>query len=310
MIARMRLGRLTLTVGCLAVGLLAGSASAQDWRGSGRVEGVVTDEADNPLATATIAADCPERGGGTSIKSDKKGRWVLGGIVACNWNLDVSAEGYETRKISVTLPAEAARLKPVTVPLKRSGPAPELKAAAQAADEAYKAGRFAEARAAYEQVLAAKPDLAATIQQQIGFSYIQEKQYDKALDALDKALLADPGNAQLRAIAAQAALEGRMMDRAKVLLAGLDTAQIRNPDLLFNMGVNFLNAGDTATAVEYFSKTIAVDDAYADAYYRRALANLGLGKTAECKADFQKVLQLDPAGAMAEMAKKALDQLP
>jgi tetratricopeptide (TPR) repeat protein len=234
---------------------------------------------------------------------------VLGGVVACNWNLDFSADGYETKKVSVNLPAEAARLKPVTVPLKKAGPPPELRAAAQRADDAYKAGRFAEARAEYEKLLASSPELAATIHQQIGFSFIQEKQYGQAVDQLEKVLAADPTNADVRAIAAQAALEGRLMEKARQLLAGLDEGKIRNPDVFFNMGVNFLNAGTTDDAIVYFGKAIALDPKYVDGYYRRALGYLGQGRTASARADFQKVIELQGDGEMAKMSRKALESL-
>jgi tetratricopeptide (TPR) repeat protein len=229
--------------------------------------------------------------------------------VACNWNLDFAAPGYETKRVSVNLSGESARLQPVTVPLKKSGPPPELKAAAEKADAAYKAGRYDEARAEYEKLLAMRPDLAAMINQQIGFSYVQEKQYAKAVEYLEKVVAADPANAQIRAIAAQAALEGRMLDKARTLLAGLDELKVTNPDIFFNMGVNFFNAGEVKDAIDYFGKTVKLDPAYVDAYYRRALAQLGLGQTAEARADFQKVVELQPDGEMATMSRKALDQL-
>ena len=289
--------------------IVAAAASAQDWRGNGRFEGVVTDEGGKPLADVTVKADCPERGGGTTLKSDKKGHWVLGGVVACGWELDFSAEGYETSKGKVNLPTESGQIKPVLVTLKKSGPPPELKAAADKADAAYKAGRFAEARAEYEKLLAMRPELATTIYQQIGFSYVQEKQYEKAVEYLEKVLAADPANVQIRAIAAQAALEGKMVDRGRQLLSGLDETKITNPDVFFNMGVNFFNAGQTGDAIAYFGKAIAVDPKYVDAYYRRALGYLGQGKTAEARADFQKVVELQPEGDMAGMAKKALEQI-
>ena len=46
-----------------------------------------------------------------------------------------------------------------------------------------------------------------------------------------------------------------------------------------------------------------------DGYFQRGLAYLGLQKTAEAKADFQKVIELAPTGAQAETSKKALQQL-
>jgi tetratricopeptide (TPR) repeat protein len=284
-------------------------AAAQDWKGTGRMQGALTSEDGKPIADATVKADCPERGGGTTLKTDKKGRWVLAGIVACRWNLDFVAEGYEAKGISVQLPAETARIPTVAISLKRSGPPPGLKAAAEKADAAYKAGQWAEARAEYEKVLAQKPELAAVAEQQIGFTYIQEKRFPEAVDHLEKALAADPANHGLRAIAAQAALEGKLVDRARGLLAGLDRSKITQADVFFNMGVNFLNAGDVAAAIEFFGETIRVDPSYADAYYRRGLGYLGQGQNDEAKADLRKVLELNPEGAMADMAKKALEQL-
>ena len=297
---------------CLA-SAAARPARAQDWRGVGRIQGSVVDESGQPIQGATLKAHCAERGGGTTIQTSKKGEWVLGGVVGCRWAFDISAEGYETLQISINLPGESARLAPVKVPLKKAkaggGPSPELQALASKADAAYKEGRFADARAEYEKLLAARPDLATTIYQQIGFSYVQEKQYAKAVESLEKVIAAEPQNAQIRAIAAQAALEGRMVDKGRALLAGLDESQIQSADVFFNMGINFFNAGETADAISYLGKAIAKDPAHVDAYYRRGLAYLGQGKTAEAKADFQKVVELQPEGEMTAMAKKALESL-
>jgi tetratricopeptide (TPR) repeat protein len=293
---------------------LVGTTSlAQDWRGAGRIQGMVVDEGGQPIQGATLKANCAERGGGTTIQSNKKGEWVLGGVVGCNWAFDVSAAGYETLQIAIRLPGESARLAPVKVPLKKAkaegGASPELQALASKADAAYKEGRFADARAEYEKLLAVRPDLAPTIHQQIGFAYVQEKQYAQAVESLEKVLAADPQNTQIRAIAAQAALEGRMVDKGRALLAGLDESQIQSADVFFNMGINFFNAGETADAISYFGKAIAKDPAHVDAYYRRALAYLGRGQTVEAKADLQKVVELQPEGEMTTMAKKALESL-
>jgi tetratricopeptide (TPR) repeat protein len=306
------------SVAC-ALGLAAGvvltnvrPAGAQDWRGVGRISGSVTDESGKPIEGALLKAHCEERGGGTTLKTNKKGEWALGGIVGCNWALDVSADGYETKKISVNLPGESSRLAPVKVQLAKASPADasaELQALAASADAAYKAGRYAEARAEYEKLLAARPDLATAVHQQVGFTYIQEKQYAKAVESLEQVLAAEPGNAQVRAIAAQAALEGRMVDKGRTLLSGLDETQIQSADVFFNMGINFFNAGESKDAVQYFGKAIAKDPAHVDAYYRRALGYLGLGQMAEAKADFQKVVELQPDGEMGAAAKKALESL-
>ena len=85
---------------CLTL-VAARPALAQDWRGVGRIHGTVVDETGKPVEGASLKAHCAERGGGTTIKTNKKGEWVLGGVVGCNWAFDVSAEGYETlRRLS------------------------------------------------------------------------------------------------------------------------------------------------------------------------------------------------------------------
>jgi TolA-binding protein len=46
-----------------------------------------------------------------------------------------------------------------------------------------------------------------------------------------------------------------------------------------------------------------------DGYFRRGLAEINLGQTAEAKADMQKVIELSPSGPQAELARKAVEQL-
>jgi tetratricopeptide (TPR) repeat protein len=290
---------------------LGAPAFAQDWKGTGRMEGKVTDEGGTPIADVAVKLELVGRGT-TAIKTDKKGRWVLGGIAAGTWNIDFAAAGYDTKSIRISLPSESSRLAPIEVKLvkgKPAGPGPEVEAALAKADAAYKDHRFPEARAEYENLLALRPDLATRIHQQVGFCYIQEKNYAKALEHLELVLDAEPTNMQLRGIAAQAALEGGLMDKGRQLLDGLDEGVIKDPDVFFNIGANFLNAGQTENAIKYFTKAVQVDPKYVDGYFRRALGYLQLGKTAESRADLQKVLELNPQGPQADMARKALEQI-
>jgi len=81
-------------VTAMAAAALAAPAAAQDWKGIGRFEGRVVDADGKPIEGATVKLDLPERGGGTSVKTDKKGKWAIGGIAAGQWNVDVEAAGY------------------------------------------------------------------------------------------------------------------------------------------------------------------------------------------------------------------------
>jgi tetratricopeptide (TPR) repeat protein len=302
----------TLPLLAAAAVLAAAPAFAQDWKGMGRVEGKVLDSDGKPIVGASVKLDLPSRGGGTTVKSDKKGRWAVGGIAAGNWNLDVEAAGYAPKKASFQLASESQRLGGIDIVLEASGPKgppPEVLEALKKADDAYKGQRFEEAIAEYNKLLALRPDLAVTIHQQIGFSLIQLKKYGEALDHLQKVVDAEPANQRMKAIMAQAAVEGGLMDRALPLLSSLDDAAIASPDVYFNIGVGFLNANKPEEAITYFTKAIAKDPAYADGYFRRGLAALQLGRMAEAKTDLQKLLELQPTGPQADLAKKALESL-
>jgi tetratricopeptide (TPR) repeat protein len=291
---------------------LAASVHAQDWRGTGRMEGRVLDDDGAPLEGVTLTAALPEREGETTLKTDKKGRWVLGGIAAGTWHIDFQLDGYVARKISVELPSESSRLAPMEVKLAKatpSGPPPEVKEALEKAEAAFQQRRFPEARAEFEKLLATMPTQAPTIHQRIGLCYYGEKNYKEALVHLEQALAGQPDNLPIRAIAAEAAISSGMVDRGRELLAGIDETTLRDPDTLFNIGLDFLGAGSTEEAIAYFSKALALNPKDVEAYTQRALGYLHLGKTEEARADFRKILELAPQGEQADRARKALEQL-
>jgi tetratricopeptide (TPR) repeat protein len=305
--------RVSRGVIALSVALLAAPLGAQDWRGgTGRVEGKVTDPDGKPVTDAVVKLELPDRGG-TELKSDKKGRWAILGLAGGKWNVDITAPGYTPRSLSVNV-SETVRTPPIEVKLERAQPAatglpPEVKAAHEKAEKAYDEGRYEEARAEYEKLLALRPDLAPRINQQIGFTFIQQKDYAKGLEYLLKVLAAEPEDAQIRAIAAQAAFDARQPEKGREILAALDERKITDPDMFFNIGVGLLNAGAVDEAVVWFGKAIAKDPSHVDGYLRRGLAYVHLGKVAEARADLQKVVELSPTTPQGELAKKALAQL-
>lgn len=291
---------------------LAAPAFSQDWTGSGRLEGRVLDPDGKPVPDVVVKLDNPGAGGGPTTKTDKKGRWAYLGLAAGNWNIDFEAAGFATKKVAATLMSEAVRLPPLEVRLEKAvakGPPPEVMEAIAKGDAAYKEGRWAEARAEYEKLLALRPDLASTLNIQIARCFKQEGNIEKQLDFLQKVLDADPANVEIRALMAMEAVEAGMLERGLDLLSALDPATIKNPDVFFNIGVGFRNRDKPDAAVSYFSKAITVDPAHADSYFQRALTLFGLQKFPEAKLDFQKVVELTPEGPQAETAKKVLEQL-
>lgn len=298
--------------------LLAASAGAQDWRGGqGRLEGKVMDAAGQPVEGASVKLQLAGRGG-TVLKTDKKGRWAIVGIVAGSWTADIEAEGYAVSKISIPLPSESTRIPSIEVKLQKAtaaGPPPEVLASLKDADAAFEGGRFTEARTAYEKALAdpkiaAQAEAAKALHLRIARCWSAENNYEKEMGHLQAVLDASPGDPVVINLMAQESLKAGKVEKGIELLGKLDLASIKNPDMLFNIGVLLVNANKPELALEYFSRSVVADPAYVDGYFQRALVYLQLQKFAECKADLTKVLELQPDGPKAETARKALAQLP
>ena len=223
----------------LAAALISTSASAQDWRGTqGRLEGRVTDAQGQPIAGATLVLELPGRGG-TTLKTDKKGKWAIGGIAAGRWNIDITAPGYAPLKTYLELASEFERKPPMEVKLEKAvdpGPSEEVLGALKDADVAFEAGKFTEARTLYEKALAdpkvsAQPAAKKALHMRIARSLSQEEQYAKELEHLQALLDMEPGNAQITSLMAQEAIKGGMLDKGLALLGTLDEAQVKDPNL-------------------------------------------------------------------------------
>ncbi len=276
----------------------------------GRLNGKVTDQAGKPVAGATVKLDCPSRGGGTEIVTDKKGEWAYMGLAGCSWNLDITAEGFAKKSTVINMPSDQMRMTPINAVLERpKGPPPALVEAVKNGDEAFAAKNWVVARENYEKILEMRPDLGPQVFQKLAQCYAGEKNTPKVIEYLEKSIEADPGRTDLRFMAAQSALEAGIQDKGMEFLSHIDDAAVTGPDGYFNLAVYFLRASDVPNAIAYFSKAIAKDAKLGDAYYWRAMSYLRENKLAEAKADMQKLLELDPAGQYAEKAKGILEQL-
>jgi len=298
---------------------LAAELPAQDWRGKARVDGWIKDKSGKAIPGATIALS-RAKGGGTSIQSNDKGYWAILGLASGTWNLDVSAKGFETRKINVSL-SEGSRIPPMEIVLEAAAPAAaasgaaapnqaaaEVKAAVEDGNRLLTEKKYAEARAQYEKALAVIPDNPALLKG-VAQTYHGENNRPKAIETLRKVQQIDPGDNENRMLLASMLLEDGQLDEGQKLLEGLPPGAVKDPAIYVNVGILFMNKNNPAQAQGYFTKAIEIDASQPDAYYYRGLSYLGVKKTAEAKADFKKYLELAPQGENAKEVREIVQTL-
>ena len=211
-------------------------------------------------------------------------------------------------------------------------------------DKQFTAGKWAEARAEYEKALdkidaANKPKL----QLRIAKTYLQEKNYDKVSETLQAVLAVDSTNIEAITMLAATQYELKQTDKAidtlkaaiavapdnvaltqqlvnflvdagreeeaKTYMAKLPQGTKVDPASLLNIGIRQYNDGKLQEALESFDRVVKENPSLAEAYYYRGLCSLGLSKIDAAKADFKKLLELEPNSSHAADAREFLKSL-
>ena len=305
----------------LAVLVLAASAlslSAQDWRGKARVDGRVLNEKGEGIGGAKLTF---RRGGAgpEAVLSKNNGRWAYLGLASGGWDIDVEAPGYLPYKTTVQLsevdrfPSMDIKLQPAPKAAPKADPVPKNAAAEvipilEHGNQLLLAKDFAGARAEYEKGLAAIPN-NAIILKAIAQTYYGEKNLDKAIETLQKAVGIDPTDTTAQVLLGELQLEKGNVDEGQATLAKLPPDTITDSAVYVNLGIVLLNKKRAQEAWEYFDKAVKLAPAEADTYYYRGLTEMQLKKKAEARADFQKYLELAPTGDYAADVKEYLKSL-
>lgn len=299
---------LASSIACLfLVALAAVPADAQDWRGSARLSGTVTDDAGKPIEGAVVKAQMVGSTGSTQAKTNKKGEWALNGISSGQWNLDVEKDGYETSRVAATVQDHNP---PMTTKLKTAAVDPNvaLQADLKQAADLMAQQKYADARAIYEGVLAKHPE-ATQLEPYIARTYYAEHRIDPAIEHLRKAAAADPNNVEVKMLLATLLAEKGNADESKQLMSSIDDSKITDPTVLLNIGIGLLNQKKPEDALTWFDKVVTRFPQNADGYYYRGLTNLQLSKNDAAKADLTKFLELAPNALEAATAKGILEKL-
>lgn len=147
----------------------------------------------------------------------------------------------------------------------------------------------------------------------------QEAILQKGLAAYQKALELKPEAPEYHNNYALALAKAKKFPEAQAELtkaAQLDPTQAGK--YYYNLGAVLVNTGQTEPAGEAFKKAIEIDPNYADAHYQYGIYLLGKATTTAdgritpppgTQEEFQKYLELNPAGKDAETAKAMLQSI-
>ena len=321
-----------LAAGIAAVSLLLSGlpAAAQSWAGRGRLQGEVTSEDGKPVEGAKVTLRkgdgpvAPEADGPKPVMTNGRGKWSILGLTQGAWGVLIEKEGFQTSEGQVQVNEfginPQIRVKLVSGAAQAPGAGAQQPAAPSEGELALSAiergnallqqEKYAEARAEYEKAIAGlEPVNHPPLLRGIARTYYQEKKGDQAIATLKKALEIKPDDVEsLRLISNLLVAEGREPE-AQAYMARLPQGETVDPGTLLNVGIKYYNEGKLQEALAQFDRVAQENPKLADAFYYRGLAQLGLNKSAEAKADFQKVLELDPQHPKAAEVKDFIESL-
>ena len=303
--------------------------SAQAWAGRGRVQGEIRDEQGKPIEGAKITLRegtdrvDPKADGPKPITSNKNGKFSLLGLDSGPWGILIEKEGYMPSEGQVQI-NEFAVAQPLNITLKvipkevqqkaaeASGNA-KAKAAIEQANALLGQSKYAEARAQYQQALSVleteDPVLKASIQRTIARTWFEEGKTDQAIDTLKKSLEVKPDDVETMQLLSTLLVSAGREKEAEAYIAKLPAGTKVDPNSLLNLGIKLYNEKDLTGALDKFDRVVKDNPDLATAYYYRGLTYLGLNKSAEAKADFQKMLELDPNNPNAEEVREYIKAL-
>ena len=295
---------------------LAVSAAAQG-KGKLRMSGKVVNEAGQPIEGADVRA--AKKGEAVpqmfTAKTNKDGEWSIRDIAAGEWVLEAEKEGLGIAGATETL-TDADKNKIVTLTIRpnkpKVDPNAEIQTMHQEAVKLVQAGKPAEARKIWEDLLAKHPNMHQ-FHGLIGTMYAAEEKPKEALEHLKITLEKDPTNVDYQVLTAELMMDLGDKDGADKILNSVDITKVRDPRAFINSSINKINSGDKAqaeAAIVTIDKLLPVFPNEHMLLYLRGRANIAATKLAEAKVDLEKyVAAAPPTAPQVADAKKLLEQL-
>ena len=311
---RLHLSRCVLAALCIVA--FAGRVGAQ----TGRVGGVVKDEAGNPIKGATITAENPAASPSSfTATTDDKGRFSIIGLKSGGWSFSALAPGFAPEVGRINVSTIGAPNPPLTFTLKKGGTAgpasalggtaaKDLQSDLQTADLLYNAQKFDEAIASYRAIMAKAPALSV-INLQIAAAYRNKKEYDNAIAAYNDLLKVDPNNDKAIIGVGMTNLEKGDLQAAEETLTKAATGAKPTREVFYNLGEVKFSKGETDAAASWYQKASDADPSWGKPIFKLGLVALNKGDKNGTITLMEKVISADPTSPEAAQAKTVIEQL-
>jgi Flp pilus assembly protein TadD len=312
---RQRLYLSSLLLAALLVAALAGTATAQ----TGRVGGVVKDEAGNPIKGATVTAENPSASPSSfTATTDDKGRFSIIGLKSGQWSFAAQAPGFGPEAGKLNVSTIGAPNPPLQFTMKKGGAAgptsalgsaaaKDLQADLQAADLLYNSGKYDESIAAYRQIMAKAPALSV-INLQIAAAYRNKKEYDNAIAAYNDLLKVDPNSDKAIVGIGMTNLEKGDLKAAEDTLTRAAQGPKPTREVFYNLGEVKFAKGQTDEAAAWYQKAVDLDPTWGKPIFKLALVQLNKGDKDATIKMLEKVISADPTSQEAAQAKTVIEQ--
>lgn len=290
--------------------LICGSLYAQDWKGKGRVKGSVTDDAGNPIEGVRVKWFLEKAQGGTTVTTDKDGKWNMNWIRNGSWDVDFEKIGFEPKRISVQV-SEFKRNPDVDVVLTKVEGiviSEELEAKLTEGNQLFEQGQYDEARALYEAMLADYPD-AYIVHMNVGNCYFEQEKYDEAIASYQKVLESDPDSVNAKLSIGNSYANAGDADKALEWYDQIPFEKITDPNVLYNIGTNYYNLAKFQEALRFYQRSVEVKEDYLDGLYQLGLTHLNLQQNSEAIQVFEKYLTYDTETERATQVRGFIDYL-
>jgi Tfp pilus assembly protein PilF len=266
------------------------------------LEGVVKSADGKLIKGAKITLISESDGQTHKLTTDRKGRWRISRIRPGMWKVEVRAEGYNGKSITVQVYPSSQNL-PIMAIL-----SPLQESSLNRGDELFQQEKYKEALQEYQRVLTENPELYLAYDR-IGLCYSKLDDLDNAIIAFKSMLAKEPQSRETLINLSVIYFQKGEVEEGMKYLNQLDAKSLKSPDLFYNVGLLLFKKRKIDMAIDYFNKCIALDPKYVDGYYQLALAYLNKADMQEAKKNLEKVIELAPDSEKAAIAKKTLESI-